>query len=156
MNKADRIRLLMAKAALRNTAGGALHGRSDDYVDADMHVTSIVVEQLTGTVDDANRVFYSTYVPRPTLLFMTLLFFRGLLREQDDAAEGYRQLGKEWHMGTQVVPSAQVVTDATPIVIYLRQPGAFEGDFDPSTMGSGRRRHSELPEPVTRRKWRRE
>lgn len=153
MNKLDRIKLMMGQAALgRAGRGAATHSTDDEWKWAGLHLDALVIETLTGVVDNANVVFYSTFVPVPSANLMTLCLFRGISLTRDDANFGYRQFGREWHLSQ--TPSDQVVTDANPIGIYLRQPGAFEGDHDPATMGTGWRRHSEMPEPA-RRQWRR-
>ena len=44
---------------------------------ANFTLEALVIEQLTGTVDSQNKLFFSTHVPRPEALVITLLWATG-------------------------------------------------------------------------------
>ena len=95
------------------------------------HVEALVIEPLVGSIDNTNRVFRSSHVPRYDTAVTPLLVIRGLVYA---ASSGwFTQAGRTWWL-TDAPIAGGGFTDPAPIAIYLWNPAAAEPDFDPATM----------------------
>lgn len=113
------------------------HLGDDFWEHAGLHIGSVVVEELQGTIDGVNTIFQSSYVPRTDTTFQPILFLRGLGYIYGSATRSYfAQAGRDWWLVTppRAIAAGDVFDDMPPFAIYLRTPGAAEPAYDPVAM----------------------